>query len=149
MSIRTWLARYVRRPFQGAGRATALLAAGVAVLLSGLLAVGLLWALLAASSLWSWALAWMSAVVVAVAAAPLLSWTQRQRFRRLFGVGIAVPKGLAERPGLRGLVPWLWSAAGRRQLRYHFLAGPLVTLGGAWRLACWWARSPVWTVIMR
>ncbi|WP_344656927.1 sensor histidine kinase [Catenulispora subtropica] len=152
MSIRTWWARYVRRPFQGAGRATALLAAGVAVLLGGLLAVGLLWALLAAFSLWSivsgWAGAWVVAVVAAVAAAPLLTWTQRQRFRLLSGVGIAVPEGLAERPGLRGMVLWLRSAAGRRQLRYHFLAGPLIVLGGALMLACWVAGAAAATVYL-
>jgi signal transduction histidine kinase len=148
MSIRTRLARYVRRPFQGAGRATTLLAAGVAALLGGMLAVGLLWALLAALSLWSWVSAWVLAVVVAVAAAPLLSWTQRQRFRLLSGVDIAVPGGMAERPGLRGLVPWLRSAAGRRQLRYHFLAGPLVVLGGTLMLCCWVVGAVAATVYL-
>jgi signal transduction histidine kinase len=148
MSIRTWLARYVRRPFQGAGRATALLAAGVAVLLSSVLTVGLLWALLAALALWSWAWAWGVAVVAPVAAAPLLSRIQRQRFRLLSGVGIAVPEGLAERPGLRGMVPWLRSAAGRRQLRYHFLAGPLIVLGGALMLACWVVGAAAATVYL-
>src|SRR2546423_15173387 len=98
MSIRTWLARYVRRPFQGAGRATALLAAGVAVLLSGLLAAGLLWALLAASPLWAWALARVSAGGAAVAPPPLPSWTQRPRFPRPFGVDHAVAPGPAGRP---------------------------------------------------
>jgi len=142
------LARYVRRPFQGAGRATALLAAGVAVLLSSVLTVGLLWALLAALALWSWAWAWGVAVVAPVAAAPLLSRIQRQRFRLLSGVGIAVPEGLAERPGLRGMVPWLRSAAGRRQLRYHFLAGPLIVLGGALMLACWVVGAAAATVYL-
>ena len=148
MSIRTWLARYVRRPFQGVGRATAVLAAGVAVLLSSVLTVGLLWALLAALALWSWAWAWGVAVVAPVAAAPLLSRIQRQRFRLLSGVGIAVPEGLAERPGLRGMVPWLRSAAGRRQLRYHFLAGPLIVLGGALMLACWVVGAAAATVYL-
>ena len=75
-------------------------------------------------------------------------WTQRQRFRLLFGVGITVPEGLAERPGLRGLVPWLRSAAGRRQLRYHFLAGPLIVLGGASMLFCWVAGAAAATVYL-
>ncbi|MGR6999824.1 histidine kinase [Yinghuangia aomiensis] len=87
----------------------------------------------------------MSAVVAAVLfsagfpvlTGPLLSRMQRARFRARLGVDVPAPAGVAERPGPRGMAGWLRSAAGRRQLRYHLLVGPLSGVGSLVVLAMW------------
>ncbi|MEU8591568.1 histidine kinase [Streptomyces sp. NPDC048664] len=148
MHITPWLPALARRPFRGAGRATAFHAAGVAVQCGVLLVLGLPWIYFVPTALWAVTAAVLAPVGAVVLAAPALSRAQRDRFRRRLQVVIPGPEGAAERPGPRGVVGWLRSAAGRRQVRYHLLTGPLASLGGVLVLVLWAAGAAASSVLV-
>jgi signal transduction histidine kinase len=127
----------LKRSFRGAARATAFHAAGVGVQSGLLLVAALPWLWFVPVSTPGVAASVLYSAGVLVLSGPLLSRTQRARFRARLGVDVPAPTGLAERPGTRGIAGWLRSAAGRRQLRYHLLVGPLSGVGSLAVLALW------------
>ncbi|NUP34570.1 MAG: sensor histidine kinase [Streptomycetaceae bacterium] len=137
MRIRRWVRPVLKRSFRGAARATAFHAAGVGVQSGLLLVAALPWLWFVPVSTPGVAASVLYSAGVLVLSGPLLSRTQRARFRARLGVDVPAPTGLAERPGTRGIAGWLRSAAGRRQLRYHLLVGPLSGVGSLAVLALW------------
>ncbi|MFJ3279639.1 sensor histidine kinase [Streptomyces halstedii] len=141
MHFKPWQLRCLRRPFGGAGRATVFHAAGIVVQFGVLLVLALPWIYFVPAALWAVTVAVLLPSAAVVLAGPLLSRVQRARFRHRIGVVVPAPVGLAQRPGRRGIRQWLGSASGRRQLRYHLLAGPLCALGGLAVLVLWAAGA--------
>ncbi|MFC8233109.1 histidine kinase [Streptomyces sp. NPDC057284] len=141
MHFTSWQPGFLRRLFVGAGRATAFHAAGIAIQFGVLLVLALPWIYFVPEALWAVTVAVVVPSSAVVLAGPLLSRVQRARFRDRIGVVVPAPAGLAERPGRHGIRQWLRSAPGRRQLRYHLLAGPLCALGGLAVLVLWVAGS--------
>lgn len=127
----------LKRSFRGAARATAFHAVGVGIQSGLLLVAALPWLWFVPVSMPGVATSALYSGGVLVLSGPLLSRTQRARFRARLGVEVPAPRGLAERPGTRGIAGWLRSAAGRRQLRYHLLVGPLSGAGSLAVLALW------------
>ncbi|MFI0965411.1 histidine kinase [Streptomyces sp. NPDC021080] len=141
MHFKTWQPDLLRRPFEGAGRATAFHCAGIAIQFGVLSVLALPWIYFVPAALWAVTVAVVVPSAALVLAGPLLTRMQRARFRDRLGVLVTAPAGLAERPGRQGLRQWLRSAPGRRQLRYHLLAGPLCALGGLLVTVLWAAGT--------
>lgn len=141
MHFTTWSADLPRRPFDGAGRATAFHCAGIAVQTGVLSVLALPWIFFVPAALWAVTVAIVVPSAAVVVAGPLLTRLQRARFRGRLGVSVTAPAGLSERPGPRGIRRWLGSAPGRRQLRYHLLTAPLCALGGLLVTALWAAGA--------
>ncbi|MGA4540604.1 histidine kinase [Uniformispora flossi] len=137
MRIWRWLRPFLRRHFRGASRATAFHALGVGIQSGLLLVAALPWLWFVPVSTPAVVTCVLYSAGVLVLSGPLLSRAQRARFRARLGVDVPAPTGLAERPGTRGIAGWLRSAAGRRQLRYHLLVGPLSGVGSLAVLALW------------
>ncbi|GAA4997616.1 sensor histidine kinase [Yinghuangia aomiensis] len=127
----------LRKSFRGAARATAFHVLGVGIQSGLLLVVALPWLWFVPVSTPGVAASALYSAGVLVLSGPLLSRAQRARFRARLGVDLPAPAGLADRPGTRGIAGWLRSAAGRRQLRYHLLVGPLSWVGGLAVLGLW------------
>ncbi|MFI9200473.1 sensor histidine kinase [Streptomyces sp. NPDC053048] len=115
----------LRCPFDGAGRAVALLAAGVLVQLGPLLVMAVPWLDGGPTRALSCVVAVVGMAGVLGAVCPVLSRMQRARFRAWPGVEIPAPG--------RG---WSW-----RQVGYHLVVGPLIALGGACVLLLWVAAA--------
>ncbi|MFF4800033.1 histidine kinase [Streptomyces sp. NPDC001351] len=135
MRIVTRLRGLVLRPLRGAGRPVAFLATGLLIQFGVLLVTALPWLLLLpvldpASQLLLAVLLPLAAVLLA---GPLLTEAQHARFRVRLGVDIPSPHG-GRRPRPH---QWLRSPVGRRQFRYHLLAGPLLALAAAFTLLTW------------
>ena len=135
MRIVTRLRGIVLRPLRGAGRPVAFLATGLLIQFGVLLVTALPWLLLLpvldpAGQLLLAVLVPLAGVVLA---GPLLTEAQHARFRVRLGVDIPSPHG-GRRPRPH---QWLRSPVGRRQLRYHLLAGPLLALAAAFTLLTW------------
>ncbi|MFI1968052.1 sensor histidine kinase [Streptomyces cinnamoneus] len=113
------------RPFDGAGRTAAFLAAGVLVQLAAALVLAVPWLDGGPTRALSCLLALLAGFAVLGAATPVLTRMQRARFLGRRGVGIPAP-------GRR----WSW-----RQVSYHLLFGPLLALGGACVLTLWAAAG--------
>lgn len=129
--------RLVRRPFHGAGRSTAFLTTGIVIQLAVLLFLSLPWILLTPMKTVAVTAASLLPLTAVVLAAPLLTREQRHRFRARLGVDIPPAPGPPRRPGALGVPARLGIPAGRRQVLYHLLAGPLFALGGTVVLALW------------
>ncbi|MCQ8769984.1 sensor histidine kinase [Streptomyces telluris] len=134
------LARPLLRPFDGVGRSVACLAAGVLVQLAALLVVALPWLPGGPDEVLSVLAAVAVPLALLAAAAPVLSAVQRARFRNRLGVEIAAPAP----PG--GLMRRLRSESTWRQVRYHLVVAPLLSLGGAVTLLLWAAAGVAATV---
>ncbi|MFF4356617.1 histidine kinase [Streptomyces sp. NPDC001604] len=135
MRIVTRLRGIVLRPLRGSGRPVAFLATGLLIQFGVLLVTALPWLLFLpvlgpAGQLLLAVLLPLAAVVLA---GPLLTEAQHARFRVRLGVDIPSPYG-GRRPRP---YQWLRSPAGRRQLRYHLPAGPLLALAAAFTLLTW------------
>ncbi|MET8288696.1 histidine kinase [Streptomyces sp. NPDC048448] len=141
MHFRAWQPALVRRPFEGAGRATAFLCAGIAIQFGVLLVLALPWIYFVPTAMWAVTVAVVVPSAAVVLGGPLLTRVQRTRFRDRLGVVVPAPAGLAERPGRQGIRQWLRSSPGRRQLRYHLFVGPLCALGGLLVLVLWAAGA--------
>ncbi|MEV0450773.1 histidine kinase [Streptomyces sp. NPDC050600] len=155
MQLTTWLRLVPGPPFRGAGRRTALVAAGLPLHL-------------AVVPLWLWLLGAMAALVSAPGAVavtplpvlltlvvtPLLTAGQRRRYRALAGKDLP-------RPAVNGkwVVRRLTGRALWRQVCYHAVAGPLLAVLDLGVLAVWaaavvaaslyvwiWALPPQWRV---
>ncbi|MFE2421848.1 histidine kinase [Streptomyces hokutonensis] len=137
MPLKTWPPGLLRRPFRGAGRATAFHCAGIAIQFAVLLVLSLPWIYFVPVATWAVTVALVVPSAALVLAGPLLTRVQRARFRERIGVVVPAPAGLSERPGRQGIRRWLSSPLGRRQLRYHLLDGPLHALGGLLVLTLW------------
>lgn len=137
MHFKTWQPGFLRRPFGDAGRAIAFHCVGIAIQFGVLLVLALPWIYFVPAALWAVTVAVVVPSAAVVLSGPLLTRVQRARFRERLGVVVPAPAGLAERPGRPGIRQWLRSAPGRRQLRYHLLAGPLCALGGLAVLMLW------------
>ncbi|GHI06207.1 histidine kinase [Streptomyces cellostaticus] len=111
----------------------AFIATGVLIQLGVLLVIALPWILFVPVSKGAILLAVLVPCAAVLAAGPLLTEVQYGRFRTRLGVGIPSPFP-GRRPRLRA---WLRSPAGRRQLTYHVLGGPLLALAAAFVLLMW------------
>ncbi|MDC0769596.1 sensor histidine kinase [Streptomyces sp. HD] len=133
MHITARLRRAIRWPFQGAGRPAAFLVTGVLIQLAVLVVMALPWILFVPEALAAVLLAVLVPLAAVVSAGPLLTEAQRGRFRTRLGVDVPSPYA-GPRPPLPG---WLRSPAGRRQLAYHLLFGPLLALAAVFVLLMW------------
>ncbi|GAV45645.1 sensor histidine kinase [Streptomyces acidiscabies] len=109
------------RPFVPASAAFHVM--GLLIHLGVLLTLGLPWIFFDPSALWAVLLAVAVPVTAVVYAGPVLTKAQRTRLRTRLGVEI--PEG----------------RAGRGELTYHLLAGPLLTLGATLVLLAWGAAG--------
>lgn len=114
------LRRVILRPFQGAGRSVAFIATGVLIQLGVLLVMALPWMLFVPVSMGAILLAVLTPLAAVVAAGPQLS---------VPGSAVGIPSPY-EGPRPR-LPEWLGSSAGRCQLKYHLLDGPLLARAAA------------------
>ncbi|WP_030342257.1 sensor histidine kinase [Streptomyces sp. NRRL S-1022] len=129
--------RALTRPFRGVGRPVAFLATGVLIQLGVLLVLALPWMLFVPVAMWAVLLAVLAPTAAVALAGPLLTAAQHGRFRTRLGVDIPSPYA-----GLRpGLPEWFRGPAGRRQLMYHLLDGPLLALAAAFVLLMWTAAG--------
>ncbi|MEU6589759.1 histidine kinase [Streptomyces sp. NPDC046881] len=135
-------ARAITRPFRGVGRPVAFLATGVLIQLGVLLVLALPWMLFVPAAMWAVLLAVLAPSAAVALAGPLLTAAQHGRFRTRLGVDIPSPYP-GRRPGPRA---WLQTPAGRRQLVYHLLDGPLLALAAALVLLMWTAAGAAVTV---
>ncbi|MFC4326343.1 sensor histidine kinase [Streptomyces andamanensis] len=155
MYFTTWLRQVPGRPFRGAGRRTALVAAGLPLHV-------------AAVPLWVWLVGTVVAVVpaatplpvlVALALTPVLTAAQRRRYRALTGKELPRPAHGAPRRGVRSVLRPLTARAFWRQVCHHTLAGPLLAVLDVVVLAVWaaglvaatvyvwiWALPPGWRI---
>lgn len=120
-------------PFKGSGRQVSFLVTGAAIQLGVLFVMCLPWMLVVMTAMWAILLAVFVPLTAVVLAGPTLTEVQRGRFRNWLGVDIPSPYE-GPRPRRRD---WLQSPAGRRQLTYHLLKGPLLALAGAFTLLIW------------
>ncbi|WP_217210760.1 sensor histidine kinase [Streptomyces sp. AC550_RSS872] len=133
MHITARLRRVIQWPFQGAGRPAAFIVTGVLIQLAVLVVMALPWIFFVPETPAATLLAVLVPLAAVVSAGPLLTEVQRARFRTRLGVDIASPYG-----GPRPRLPeWLRSPAGRRQLGYHLLFGPLLALAAVFALLMW------------
>ncbi|TKA10983.1 hypothetical protein FCI23_13525 [Actinacidiphila oryziradicis] len=137
MRIITRLRHLLRRPFEGAGRSTAFIVTGILIQLVELLVLSLPWIFFVPVELWAINLAVLLPLATLVVAAPALTQAQRSRFRARLDVDIPELTGTQPQRGLSGIIARVRSRAGRRQLRYHLAAGPLLALGGCVALLLW------------
>ncbi|MCD9880016.1 sensor histidine kinase [Streptomyces guryensis] len=141
------------RPFRGTQRQVAFLATGLLIQFGVLVVMALPLIVFNAMSTGAVLLALVAGLAVAVLMEPLLTRAQHARFRTRLGVDIPSPHG-GRRPRLS---EWLRSPVGRRQLLYHWLYGPLLSLGALLVLLTWavaiaaaftyvwiWAVPPEW-----
>jgi len=98
-----------------------------------LFVLALPWMLFVPVAVWAILLAVFVPFTAVVLAGPSLTEMQRSRFRNRLGVRIPSPYE-GPRPRRRD---WLRSPAGRRQLTYHLLRGPLLACAGAFTLLMW------------
>ncbi|MET7695740.1 histidine kinase [Streptomyces sp. NPDC005483] len=127
------LRRVILWPFRGAGRPAAFLATGVLIQYGVLFVMAVPWMLFVPEAMAAILPAVLVPFAVVVAAGPLLTEAQRGRFRTRLGVDIpALHEG--RRPPLH---EWLRSPAGRRQLTYHLLYGPLLATAAVFVLLTW------------
>ncbi|MEU9988828.1 sensor histidine kinase [Streptomyces sp. NPDC048045] len=131
------LRHVILRPFRGVGRAVAFLATGVLIQLGVLLVMALPWMLFVPAAMWAILLAVLVPLTAVVLAGPLVTAAQHGRFRNRLGVDIPSPHA-GRRPALRA---WIRTPAGRRQLMYHLLDGPLLALAAALVLLMWGAAA--------
>ncbi|KOX05174.1 sensor histidine kinase [Streptomyces sp. NRRL B-3648] len=129
--------RALTRPFRGVGRPVAFLATGVLIQLGVLLVLALPWILFVPVAMWAVLLAVLAPTAAVALAGPLLTAAQHGRFRTRLGVDIPSPYA-GRRPGLP---EWIRSPAGRRQLMYHLLDGPLLALAAAFVMLMWTAAG--------
>ncbi|NUP40796.1 MAG: sensor histidine kinase [Streptomyces sp.] len=133
MRFVTSLRALVLRPLRGSGRPVAFLATGLLIQFGVLLVMALPWIFFVPQSAGTVLLAVLAPLAAVVFAGPLLTEAQHARFRVRLGVDIPSPYG-----GLRPRQPaWLRSRAGRRQLLYHLVDGPLLTLAAVFVLLTW------------
>ncbi|GAA2502959.1 sensor histidine kinase [Streptomyces longisporus] len=129
----TRLRGLVLRPLRGSGRPVAFLATGLLIQFGVLLVMALPWIFFVPQSAGTVLLAVLLPLAAVVLAGPLLTEAQHARFRVRLGVDIPSPYG-----GRRPRQPaWLRSRAGRRQLLYHLVDGPLLTLAAVLVLVTW------------
>ncbi|MFQ6144362.1 histidine kinase [Streptomyces seoulensis] len=127
------LRRVVTRRFPGVGRPVAFLATGVLIQFGVLFVLALPWMLFVPAAMWAVLLAILVPSAAVVLAGPLLTGAQQARFRSRLGVAIPSPDaGRRPRP-----LTWLRTPAGRRQLNYHLLKGPLLSLAATLVLLTW------------
>ncbi|MEU3843435.1 histidine kinase [Streptomyces sp. NPDC028635] len=131
------LRRVILRPLRGAGRPVAFLATGVLIQLGVLFVLALPWMLFVPVAMWAVLLAVFVPPAAVALAGPLITAAQHGRFRTRLGVDIPSPHA-GRRPGP---VEWIRSPAGRRQLMYHLLDGPLLALVAALVLLLWIAAG--------
>ncbi|WP_030939317.1 sensor histidine kinase [Streptomyces sp. NRRL S-646] len=131
------LQRLLLRPFRGTGRQTAFLATGLLIQFGALAVMALPWTAFNPVSAWAVLLQVAVGFGAVVLAGPLLTRAQHARFRTRLGVDIPSPHE-GRPPRLRA---WLRSPAGRRQLLYHLLDGPLVSLAAILVLLTWAAAA--------
>lgn len=127
------LRRVILRPFHGAGRPVAFLATGVLIQLGVLFVLALPWMLFVPVAMWAVLLAVLAPLAAVALAGPVLTAAQHGRFRTRLGVEIPSPH-TGRRPGP---LTWIRTPAGRRQLLYHLLDGPLLALAAALVLLLW------------
>jgi signal transduction histidine kinase len=152
MRITTWLPGIARRPFHGAGRSTAFLAAALPM---HLLAVAL-WVWLSGLALTA-PVAVPVPVVVIIALSPVLTAAQQRRYRTLRGADALPLAPRGQGPGRWNPIRWLRSRDSWRQVAYHAVAGPLLSVAEVAVLALWaagfvaatvyvwvWALPPNW-----
>ena len=131
------LRRLLLRPFRGTGRQTAFFATGLLIQFGVLAVMALPWTAFNPVSAWAVLLQVAVGFGAVVLAGPLLTRAQHARFRTRLGVDIPSPYE-GRPPRLRA---WLQSPAGRRQLLYHLLDGPLVSLAALLVLLTWAAAA--------
>ncbi|NEA48345.1 sensor histidine kinase [Streptomyces sp. SID10815] len=127
------LRRVVTRPFPGVGRPVAFLATGVLIQFGVLFVLALPWMLFVPAAMWAVLLAVLVPSAAVVLAGPLLTGAQHGRFLNRLGVAIPSPDA-GRRPGP---LMWLRTPAGRQQLNYHLLKGPLLSLAATLVLLTW------------
>ncbi|MGW3117821.1 histidine kinase [Streptomyces sp. NPDC001107] len=133
MRIVTRLRGLVLRPLRGAGRPVAFLATGLLIQFGVLVVMALPLIVFNATSTGAVLLALVAGLAAVVFAGPLLTEAQHARFRVRLGVDIPSPyEGRRPRPH-----QWLRSPVGRRQLLYHLLDGPLLSLAAVFVLLTW------------
>lgn len=133
MHITARLRRVIQWSFQGAGRPAAFIVTGVLIQLAVLVVMALPWIFFVPETLASTLLAVLVPLAAVMLAGPLLTEAQHARFRTRLGVDIPSPYGGPRPP----LPEWLRSPAGRRQLSYHLLFGPLLALAAVFVLLMW------------
>ncbi|MGW2565707.1 histidine kinase [Streptomyces sp. NPDC001537] len=144
MRIVTRLRGLVLRPLRGSGRPVAFLATGLLIQFGVLLVMALPWIFFVPQSAGAVLLAVAVPLVAVVFAGPLLTEAQHARFRVRLGVDIPSPYG-----GRRPRQPaWSRSRAGRRQLLYHLLDGPLLSLAALLVLLTWAAALAATSVYL-
>ncbi|MFF3559796.1 sensor histidine kinase [Streptomyces sp. NPDC002574] len=129
--------RVIPGAFRGAGRSVAFLATGVLIQFGVLLVMALPWTIFVPTAVWAILLAVLVPLAAVVLAGPLVTAVQHGRFRVRLGVDIASPHA-GRRPGPR---VWIRTPAGRRQLTYHLLYGPLLAFAAALVLLMWLAAG--------
>ncbi|WP_225849923.1 histidine kinase [Streptomyces sp. HPF1205] len=155
MQFTTWPQLVPGRPFRGAGRRTALVAAGLPLHLAAVP----MWLWLAGTmAAFAWALTPLP-VLFTLVVTPLLTAGQRRRYRAL--VGEDLPRPAVPGPGRdwTSAVRRLTTRALWRQVCYHAVAGPLLAVLDLAVLAVWaaalvaaslyvwiWALPPQWRV---
>jgi signal transduction histidine kinase len=137
MHITARLRHVILWPFRGAGRPAAFLATGVLVQLGVLLVLAVPWILFVPETMAAILPAVLVPAAVVVLAGPWLTEAQRGRFRARLGADIPAPHE-GPRPSPAG---WLRSPAGRRQLTYHLLYGPLLAVAAVLVLLTWAAAA--------
>ncbi|MGW3951927.1 histidine kinase [Streptomyces sp. NPDC004752] len=141
MPITTLPMTFLRRLFQGAGRSTAFLAAGlpphVIVIALWIWLVGLVLQAPAVTPV---------PVVLLIVSTGVLTAVQHWRYRALRGPGTLRALSRAGRPGLRHPIRWLRSPDSWRQIAYHGVAGPLLVPVEAAVLVLWAAGFTAATI---
>ncbi|GAA3798699.1 sensor histidine kinase [Streptomyces coacervatus] len=137
MHTATRLRALVLRQFRGSGRQVAFLATGLLIQFGVLLVIALPWIFFVPESAGAVLIALVVPLTAVVLAGPLLTEAQHARFRTRLGVDIPSPYE-GRPPRLRA---WLRSPVGRRQLLYHLLDGPLVSLAAILVLLTWAAAA--------
>lgn len=138
--------RILLKPFDGAGRAAAFLAAGALVQVAALFVLAVPWLPGGPTEVFAVLAAVFAPLAVLALASPVLTVIQGARFRGRLGVDIPRPVGVPGATRAERAKRWLRSPAAWRQVQYHLFAGPLIALGGTLTLLAWAAAAAAATV---